>query len=581
MGGCIGKASGQTSPATPQRHGHAEPRRRVPAQSTSYADADPGLAALASRRRGTASSSAPPTGTQLSASPTASAANASSLLAPQKKELLPREQPESSATASIRSHTPPTSPGRLRSRHIRVASSTAGSLQPLAALPTALSESPQTEFLKARAAVMEWLQLPEAQLKEIINSQDDKGDTALHKLVKFTSLRYLRSDDVCKDAPDLIRSLLEKGANPYLINHEGKTPAEYVDRYTHIVLAPRVGYELAHAGPLNQQRLEDNRAAFAEDPVKAQALADARRQVRDTFRAVGGMFDKGPNQLKPYLVGDVVRFASGQATPGLSNSVPFFGPAEHAQYSLFDVDGRVSEHVTRGRRGLGRPEGNNLVLRFESDDVGRPVLKGLVFPSKLKKEDRKWADSSARRQPHTTAYGGGTFAFAGDISTNAEGKITSISNWSGHNRPKPVLLAAVTLYLQSQRLLTEDFKMAIAWEHLGEEQYKGPVALAKARELIAQRLPEINTEARAGLRQQVAGLEKKLRDLGNTSEPAHGAGRSHFSQQRAQAYSKLKQAEAEAQFLEQIGYDPSTQAVDAHKVPRGSYRQAPATVPFS
>lgn len=529
MGGCIGKVGEQAPvlPATPQRPGHVGSSSGIPARSTSYTDADPGLATLASRRSGTTPSDAPPSST-----------------------------------------------GRLRSRHIRAVSSTAGAPSPRAALPAAPAESPQAEFLRARTAVMEWLQLPEAQLKEIINSQDDKGDSALHKLVKFTSLRYLRSDDVCNDAPDLIRSLLKRGADPYLINHEGKTPAEYVDRYTHVVLAPRVGYELAHAGPLNQKRLEDNRVAFAEDPVKAQGLADARRQVRDIFRAVGGMFDKGPNQLKPYLVGDLVRFASGQPTPCLSSSVPFFGPAEHAQYSLFDVDGRVSEHVARGRKGLGRPEGNNLVLRFESDDAGRPVLKGLVFPSKLKKEDRKWADRSARRQPHTTAYGGGTFAFAGDISANAEGKITSISNWSGHNRPKPILLAAVTLYLQSQSLPTEDFTMTIAWGRLREDQYKGPAALAKARELIAQRLPEIDTEARAGLKQQVAELEKKLRGLGDAPGLEHGAERSKLSQQRAQVYSNLKQAEAEARFLEQIGYDPSTQSVDPHKAPRGSYRQA-------
>jgi hypothetical protein len=422
--------------------------------------------------------------------------------------------------------------------------------------------------------VLQWLQLPEAQLKEIVNSQDEKGDSALHKLAKSTSLRYLHCDDVCTDAPDLMRALLEKGADPRLVNHEGKTPAAYVDHYTHIVLAPRVGYELAHAGPLNQKRLEDNHDTFATDPVKAQALADARKLASDTVYEVGSMLGKGPNQLKPYLVGDVARVAGGLKTPGLADSVPFFGRAEHAKYSLFDVDGHVSEHVAHGRKGLGKPQGNNLVLRFESDDAGRPVLKGLVFPSKLKKEDRKEADDWARRQPHTTAYGGGTFAFAGEISADAEGRINTISNMSGHNRPKAVLLAATTLYMQSQGLLTDDFTMTTAW-NARAEHYKGPAALAKARELIEQRRPEIDAGARTELEQEVAGLEKKLRDLGDSSGPEHGSERSKLSHQRAQAYSKLKQAESEDRFLTQIRCDPSTQSVAAHKAPpRGSYRQA-------
>jgi hypothetical protein len=283
--------------------------------------------------------------------------------------------------------TQPPSSGRLPSRKVRAASPTVDSMPPRTALSAVPIESPRTELLKARAAVVEWLKLPDAQLKEIINSQDEKGDSALHKLAKSTSLRYLQADDVCNDAPDLIRSLLEKGADPRLINHEGKTPAEYIDRYTHIVLAPRVGYELAHAGPLNQQRLDSNHAAFATDPAKARALADARKLLRDTAQVVGGMFNKGTNQLKPYLVGDVARFASGLSTPGLANGVPFFGPAEHARYSLFEADGRVSEHVAHGRKGLGSSYGNNLVLRFEPDGAGGRVLKGIVFPSKLNKED--------------------------------------------------------------------------------------------------------------------------------------------------------------------------------------------------
>jgi hypothetical protein len=471
--------------------------------------------------------------------------------------------------------TSPASLDGLPSRHIRAASSTAGSLPPRAVLPTAPTESPQSEFLKARAVVTELLQLPEASLKEIINNQDEKGDSALHEFVKSViSLKYVQRDDACNDAPDLIRRLLEKGADPRLVNHEGRTPAEYVDCYTDIVLAPRVGYELAHAGALNQRRLDDNHAAFAADPIKAQALANARQQVNKSFHAVGGMFNKGLNQLKPYLVGDVARFTSDQPTPGLPNSVPFFSPAEHAQYSLFDVDGRVSEHVAHGHKGEGTREGNNLVLRFEPGDAGRPVLNGIVFPRELKAEDGKGEDKKARRQPHTTAYGGGTFAFAGEISADTDGRITSISNMSGHNRPKPVLLAAVTLYLQSQKLLTEDFSMILAW-HPRNEEYEGTAALAKARELIGQRLPEINAEARAGLKQEVAALEKKLRDLGSASRSEHGADHSKLSQQRAQAYSKLKQAEAEDRFLNQIGYDPSTQSVASRKAPpRGSYRQA-------
>jgi len=494
-------------------------------------------------------------------------------------------QVTTSGLAEAPTSTPPASPSALPSRNVRADSLATASLPPRAALPTGSIGSLKAEFLNAvhaatrgqpgqRGGMAQWLQLPEVQLKEIIDSQDQNGDSALHTLAKSASIKYVHRDDVCKDAPDLMRSLLNKGADPHLVNHEDKTAAEYVDRYTHIVLAPRISYEMAHAGPLNQQRLDDNHAAFVADPVKGQALADARRQVKDAFYKAGSMFNTGMNRLKPYLVGDVARIVSGLPTPELADSVPFFGRAEHAQYSLFDADGRVSAHVAQGYKGVGMREGNNLVLRFESDDAGRPVLKGIVFPRKLKEEDGKGVDGSARRQPHTTAYGGGTFAFAGEISADADGRITSISNMSGHNRPKPVLLAAVALYLQSQKLLTDDFTISIAWNSLRDEEYKGPAALAKAREVIQQRLPEIDASARAELKQEVAGLERRLREPSGTVGLPQGAERSALSEQRAQAYAKLQQAKAESQFLAQIGYDPLSQSVDPHKAPRGSYRQA-------
>jgi hypothetical protein len=492
------------------------------------------------------------------------------------------------AEAPTPTATPPTSPGDLASRNVQAASPATASLPPRATLPMGPMGSLETEFLKAvhtatqgqptqSATVAQWLQLPEAQLRAVVNSQDENGDSALHKLAKSTNIKCVYRDDVCKDAPDMMRSLLNKGADPRLVNHEGKTPAEYVDRYTHIMLAPRVSYEMAHAGLLNQQRLGDNHAAFVADPIKGQALADARRQVREACHAAGSMFNNGMNRLKPYLVGDVARFVSGRPTPGLAHSVPFFGPAEHAQYSLFDADGRVSAHVAQGYKVEGTRQGNNLVLRFESDDAGRPMLKGLVFPRKLKEEDGRGAGRSARRQPHTTAYGGGAFAFAGEISADANGRITSISNMSGHNRPKPVLLAAVALYLQAQGVLAEDFAMALGtYSH--QVEHRGVEAFDKAREVIAERWTDINPEARAKLAKQVHALEKQLKALGPATGQTHGTVRSDLSRQRALAYSQLKRAESESHFLELIGYDPVAGALNADAAPpRGSYRpSAPA-----
>lgn len=278
---------------------------------------------------------------------------------------------------------------------------------------------------------------------------------------------------------------------------------------------------------------------------------------------------QGLNRLTPHNIKDPVRFLSNQPSPYMANAARFFGPAEHAKYSLFEADGRVSAHVAQARRGAGEHDGNNLIIRFEPGEAGRPVLKGIVFPSK-----RETAAGQARYQPHHTAYGGGPFAFAGEISANAEGQITYLNNRSGHNRPPPVLGAAMALYLQAQGVLAEDFALALGtYSH--QVEHRGAQAFAKAREVIAARWKEINPEARAKLAKQVSALEEQLKAMGPATGPTHGTERSELSRQRARAYSQLKRAENEGHFLQLIGYDPVAQTINPGAAPpRGSYRTA-------
>jgi hypothetical protein len=392
-------------------------------------------------------------------------------------------------------------------------------------------------------------------------------------LAKSVNLQFRPLSQITDENLDLLRPLMLHGADPRLPNHEGKTPAQYVGPSTRLGRRAPIAYEMAQSGPLNRERLERNHAAYATDPAKAQALADARGLARETFRALGRMY-QGLNRLTPHNTKDPVRFLSNHPSPFMANASRFFGPAEHAKYSLFDADGRVSAHVAQARRGGGKRDGNNLIMRFEPGKAGRPVLKGIVFPSK-----RENAAGEARYQPHHTAYGGGAFAYAGEISANADGKITSLNNKSGHNRPGPMRGAAVALYLQAQGVLAEDFAMALGtYSH--QVEHRGVEAFDKAREVIAERWTDINPEARAKLAKQVHALEKQLKALGPATGPTHGTVRSDLSRQRALAYSQLKRAESESHFLELIGYDPVAGALNPDAAPpRGSYRPAAPAEP--
>ena len=498
-------------------------------------------------------------------------------------------QPSAQDPSASPPPTPSAGLGDLSPRHPPTTSG-AASLPPRAALPTEPMQDPGARFLDAayratlegeknqRAVVDEFLKLPEAEVKAIINRQDEKGDSVLHMLAKSVSLKFLPLDRINDNNKDLLRPLLLHGADPSLPNHEGKTPAQYVDRSTRVHLVPHFAYELAQSGPLNQARLERNRAAYATDPAKAQALAAARGRVKEKVVALGRMF-QGSNQLTPYLPTDSVRFVSNHPSPSMANTSKFFGPAEHAKYSLFDADGGVSAHVAQARRGAGKRDGNNLVLRFEPGKAGRPVLKGIVFPS-----TRENAAGEKRYQPHTTAYGGGAFAFAGEVSANADGEITSLSNKSGHNHTRPVLGAAVTLYLQAQGLLADDFTMALG-DYSHEVEHRGAEAFDAAKEVIAQRWQEINPAACAAQERKVLALAEqllaeqqaeKLRALGSATGPVHGTKRSDLSRQRAKAYAELMRAKGESHFLQSIGYDPVAASMNRDAAPpRGSYRPAP------
>jgi hypothetical protein len=492
--------------------------------------------------------------------------------------------PQPSAPAPAAS-PPPALPevlGNLSPRHAP-ATGEAASLPPRAALSTTPVPDLGARFLDAarhatlggrkdqRAVVDDLLKLPAAEVNAIINSQDENGDSALHMLAKSVNLKFMPLDKINDDNVDLLRPLLLRGADPRLPNHEGRTPAQHVDRSTRVHLVPHFAYELAQSGPLNQERLERNHAAYAADPAKGQALADARGLVKERFHSLAGMF-KGLNRLKPYLVTDSVRFVSGHPSPSMANTSRFFGPAEHAKYSLFDADGRVSPHVAQARRGAGQRDGNNLILRFEAGEAGRPVLKGIVFPSTGEN-----AAGQKRYQPHTTAYGGGAFAFAGEISSDAAGRITSLSNKSGHNHTPPVLGAAVTLYLQAQGVLAEDFTVSLG-TFCHEVEHRGAEAFEVAAAVLAQRWPEIQPAAQDRLAQTVSTLEEQLRALGSAADTGHGSEHSNLSRRRAQAYAQLKQAENECHFLQLIGYDPVAGAVDPDAAPpRGSYR--PPAVP--
>jgi hypothetical protein len=474
-------------------------------------------------------------------------------------------------------------PGLGHPPRLASAAAEAPSLPPRAELPATRMQDRGTQFLDAvrhatlggrkdqRAVVDELLKLPAAEVGAIINSQDENGDSALHLLAKSVSLKFMPLDKINDDNVDLLQPLLLHGADPRLPNQEGKTPAQYVDRSTRVHLVPHFAYELAQSGPLNQERLERNHAGYAADPAKAQALAEARGLVKQRFRSLGRMF-QGLNRLKPYLPTDSVRFVSGLPSPSMANTSRFFGPAEHARYSLFDAEGRVSPHVAQARRGAGMRDGNNLILRFEPGETGRPVLKGIVFPSTAEN-----AAGQKRYQPHTTAYGGGPFAFAGEISADAAGRITSLSNKSGHNHTRPVLGAAVTLYLQVQGLLAEDFTMSLGtYGH--EMEHQGAEAFEAARAVVAQRWQEIQPAARDRMAQTVAALEAQLQALGSAADTGHGSEYSDVSRQRAKAYAELKQAETEHHFLQLIGYDPVAGTVNLEAAPpRGSYR--PPAVP--
>lgn len=489
--------------------------------------------------------------------------------------------PQPLAQAPIASQ-PPAAPAGLGDLFPRHAPATHGvaSLPPRAALPKEPMQDPGARFLEAvyratlggqkdqRAIVDQILAQPESQVKAIINSQDENGDSALHMLAKSVNLQFRPLAQITGDNVDLLRPLMLHGADPRLPNHAGKTPAQYVGPSTRVILVPPFACEMAQSGPLNRERLERNRAAYATDPAKAQALADARRLARKTFRAVGRLY-QGLNRLTPHNTKDPVRFLSNHPAPFMANASRFFGPAEHAKYSLFDADGRVSAHVAQARRGAGKRDGNNLILRFEPGDAGRPVLKGIVFPSKRENDA-----GQVRYQPHHTAYGGGAFAYAGEISANADGKITSLNNRSGHNRPGPMLGAAVALYLQAQGVLAEDFVIALGtYSH--QVEHRGAEAFDKAREVIAERWKDINPEVCAQLAQQVAALEEQLRGLGRAAGPTHGTERSDLSRQRAKVYAQLKRAQSESHFLQLIGYDPVAGCMNPDAAPpRGSYRPA-------
>jgi hypothetical protein len=120
------------------------------------------------------------------------------------------------------------------------------------------------------------LALPEAQVKPIINSQDENGDSALHMLAKSVNLQFRPLSQITDENLGLLRPLMRHGTDPHLPNHEGKTPAQHVGPSTRVILMPPIAYEMAQSGPLNRERLERNRAAYATNPARAQALADAR-----------------------------------------------------------------------------------------------------------------------------------------------------------------------------------------------------------------------------------------------------------------------------------------------------------------
>ena len=54
-------------------------------------------------------------------------------------------------------------------------------------------------------------------------------------------------------------------------------------------------------------------------PPRARPWLAARRKVSGAFHAAGRMFNQGMNRPKPYLIGDVARFVSGQPTPELAD----------------------------------------------------------------------------------------------------------------------------------------------------------------------------------------------------------------------------------------------------------------------
>lgn len=126
-----------------------------------------------------------------------------------------------------------------------------------------------------RAIVDQILALPNAQVQPIINSQNENGDSALHLLAKSVNLQFRPLTQITDENLDLMRPLMLHGADPRLPNQEGKTPAHYVGPSTRVILMPPIVYEMAQTGPLNRERLERNRAAYAADPARAQALADA------------------------------------------------------------------------------------------------------------------------------------------------------------------------------------------------------------------------------------------------------------------------------------------------------------------